>query len=207
VLSSTLTTATAAHIHIGGIGANGPVSYNLFTTTPVTATRGVINFDPALIRLLENGGLYVNVHTPAFPGGEIRGQIYGPILFEARMTPNQETPPANNTFAGTALVLLNDGQNGLMYAISHTVASPTVAHIHRGPLGTAGPIVYPLDAADRAKGAFGFASSDLKDLFTGGLYVNIHNGTFPAGAIRGQLLQTQPPGGRFFAGIVYKNSP
>jgi hypothetical protein len=28
-----------------------------------------------LVKLIKDGGAYVNVHTPAHPGGEIRGQI------------------------------------------------------------------------------------------------------------------------------------
>ncbi len=51
------------------------------TTTPLTgvlvagaATRSSIPFD-SLVVLMGNGNAYVNVHTTAFGGGEIRGQI------------------------------------------------------------------------------------------------------------------------------------
>ena len=38
------------------------------------ATRSRIPFD-SLVVLMRNGNAYVNLHTTAFPGGEIRGQI------------------------------------------------------------------------------------------------------------------------------------
>jgi hypothetical protein len=79
-----------AHIHCGAVGVNGPVGVTLFTGGPVTVNgtlaRGVITApDPgnacgwtelgAVVAALESGDTYVNVHTTAHPGGEIRGQV------------------------------------------------------------------------------------------------------------------------------------
>jgi hypothetical protein len=67
---------TAAHIHIGAKGTNGPV------IVPLNKTGDNIWSVPASIRLNDTqyeaygqGNLYVNVHSAANPGGEIRGQI------------------------------------------------------------------------------------------------------------------------------------
>jgi hypothetical protein len=82
---------TTAHIHSGATGATGPVRVTLFdaagTGTPTTPVNGElvedsftesdvqgINFE-ALIEELRNGSAYVDVHTSAFPDGEIRGQV------------------------------------------------------------------------------------------------------------------------------------
>lgn len=69
----------AAHIHRAPIGVNGPVAYPLTFTagafgpgSPISGTLTISESDEAL---LFGGGLYVNVHTTANPGGEIRGQI------------------------------------------------------------------------------------------------------------------------------------
>ncbi len=85
-----ITGVTAAHIHTGAAGANGPVAVPLFAaTTPVDIADGELissSFDEAditveeigldsLLVLMGNGGAYVNVHTEAHPAGEIRGQI------------------------------------------------------------------------------------------------------------------------------------
>lgn len=72
-------TVTAAHIHQGDIGAGGPAIFTLFSTpTLVTDTlefSGDFTLSEAQEAALLADGLYVNVHTTAFPSGEVRGQI------------------------------------------------------------------------------------------------------------------------------------
>lgn len=75
--SGLLAPATAGHIHTGPAGVNGPVIIP-FTTTP--ATSGVFTMPATVltagqVTALTTAGLYVNIHTSVFPGGEIRGQI------------------------------------------------------------------------------------------------------------------------------------
>ena len=65
---------TAAHIHSGAAGSNGPVEVPLDHT--VNPMVGSTTLTGAQQGMLVNGLLYVNIHTTAFPGGEIRGQIY-----------------------------------------------------------------------------------------------------------------------------------
>ena len=66
--------ATAAHIHSGAAGTNGPVEVGLdHTANPMV---GSATLSGAQQGLLVNGLLYINIHTSAFPGGEIRGQIH-----------------------------------------------------------------------------------------------------------------------------------
>lgn len=87
-----------AHIHCGPSGANGPVVAFLFgpADPPVTQdgilSKGTITDESvidrvgglcptdvtdlaSLVALIRAGNAYVNVHTMAFPAGEIRGQI------------------------------------------------------------------------------------------------------------------------------------
>ena len=69
-------TATAAHIHEAEAGKNGGVIIPLTKngdngwTVPAGAKLTDAQFDA-----YKKGGLYVNVHSAANPGGEIRGQI------------------------------------------------------------------------------------------------------------------------------------
>jgi hypothetical protein len=69
--------ATMGHLHSGAFGANGPVVCNL--APPAVPTGSVVdvlcNFTATQIDALRNGLFYVNIHTAANPGGEIRGQI------------------------------------------------------------------------------------------------------------------------------------
>jgi CHRD domain len=66
--------AVAAHMHQGALGVNGGVVIGLASSSPNTWTgSGVLT--PAQAVTLNAGGMYFNVHTTVFPGGEIRGQI------------------------------------------------------------------------------------------------------------------------------------
>jgi hypothetical protein len=84
--------ATAAHIHLGEKGKNGPVVVTLFKSdTPTEMKNGTLgegNFTAAnfegpmkgkglndLVTAMKNGSTYVNVHTTDMPDGEIRGQL------------------------------------------------------------------------------------------------------------------------------------
>lgn len=71
-----ISTATAAHIHDGPAGANGPVVVNFAPPASGTIT-GCTSADPDLVMdIAENPGeYYVNVHTGDFPAGAVRGQL------------------------------------------------------------------------------------------------------------------------------------
>jgi len=72
----------AAHIHVGAPGVNGPVIYNLgggasWSGSGVIFARFITGglFPAAYEADLLAGNTYINIHTPAHPGGEIRGQL------------------------------------------------------------------------------------------------------------------------------------
>ena len=67
--------AVAAHIHVGARGRPGPVALTLCGPCRSGATRRNVTLPASLVRALEAGRAYVNVHTARNPGGEIRGQI------------------------------------------------------------------------------------------------------------------------------------
>jgi CHRD domain len=67
--------ATNGHIHKGAVGVSGGVifPFTLPITSPVTYTSAAL--DATQEADLVGGLYYVNLHTAAFPGGEIRGQL------------------------------------------------------------------------------------------------------------------------------------
>lgn len=92
---SDLEKVTAAHIHLGKEGENGPVIVTLFKADNDTGT-GLINgqlvggsisndklegplagkaVEVDLVKAIQDGEAYVNVHTTDNPNGAIRGQI------------------------------------------------------------------------------------------------------------------------------------
>jgi CHRD domain len=65
---------TAGHVHKGEVGASGPVEF------PFTITASPVLFTSAALTASEESDLmegkyYVNLHSTAYPGGEIRGQL------------------------------------------------------------------------------------------------------------------------------------
>jgi hypothetical protein len=69
-------TPVAGHIHKAAAGANGPVIFNfgviIASTTFNFATTALDATQEADLRANQ---YYVNLHTAAFPGGEIRAQL------------------------------------------------------------------------------------------------------------------------------------
>jgi hypothetical protein len=78
VVKETVTgmTATASHIHQGAAGANGPVIVPFTKTADNTfVTADGAKLSDAQYDAFKAGNLYVNVHSAAHPGGEIRAQL------------------------------------------------------------------------------------------------------------------------------------
>jgi hypothetical protein len=69
---------TAAHLHVGARGKQGPVIVFLCGTAKVPCRKdrgGVTKLSFAQAQALEKGNIYVNIHTRKNPGGEVRGQL------------------------------------------------------------------------------------------------------------------------------------
>jgi CHRD domain len=66
-------TVAAAHIHPGKRGVNGPPAITLNVATLANGTATGIT--PDQVAAMVSGGAYVNLHTAANIGGEIRGQL------------------------------------------------------------------------------------------------------------------------------------
>ncbi len=68
--------ATMAHVHMGALGANGPVIITLVKTTDtVWSVPQNAKLSAEQLAGYRAGRLYVNVHTEANKGGEIRAQL------------------------------------------------------------------------------------------------------------------------------------
>lgn len=75
------------------------------------------------------------------------------------------------------------------------IETPMAAHIHEAQAGVAGPVVVDLriDLADRTGNRLTYCANAPEDVAAdiratpSDYYVNVHNASYPAGAIRGQL--------------------
>jgi len=64
---------TAAHFHVGAAGTVGPNVHDISFTGG--AATGTWNLSGEHRNMLLDGNIYVNVHTAAYPNGEIRAQL------------------------------------------------------------------------------------------------------------------------------------
>jgi hypothetical protein len=74
-VSTTGVEGTMAHIHQGAKGSNGPVIVPLTKSGDTYSVPAGRKLDAAQMSALKAGNLYVNVHSNANKGGEIRGQL------------------------------------------------------------------------------------------------------------------------------------
>jgi len=115
--------------------------------------------------------------------------------FTAHLTGAQEVPgPGSPTATGTARVTVDGSTGRVCYVLLVSgLDNPTGAHIHAGAAGVANP----RHVADLMPPVGGRSSgctttidrAEARDILRhpDNFYVNVHNATYPAGAIRGQL--------------------
>jgi hypothetical protein len=203
-------TATVAHIHGGIAGTNGPVLVD-FVQNGANANRWDVEAGGALtaeqVNALLAGQLYVNVHTAANPGGEIRGQIkpQGIALAIAGLDGDDVVPPVTNTADGFAAMTINESANtATVHVQTSGVNDATEAHVHNAPAGenAAGPLLTlmkdPASASHWLLEQQSITQADRDALAADRLYVDVHTPGAANGALRGQLsldgaAPTPPP--------------
>ena len=202
-----------AHFHTGLPGVAGPVVKTIasggrpaFSSLSGTwsSTDASSPLTPALVDSLLAGKVYVNFHTTANPGGEIRGQVNlaTSLHFEASFSGAQETPPNTSKGGGTAVVVLNKTRGEIDYWITlrGLSDSATGGHFHTGAAGVGGSVVKSLFSGKTANsttlngtwkftdGTQPLTSALIDSLISGNMYLNFHTASKPGGEIRGQLI-------------------
>ena len=186
-------TPTGAHIHSGAIGANGPIIFSLGTPGATGYAASGLLFSDAQLSEFRAKGQYFNIHSAAFPGGEIRGQM-GYQVRIASMTGAQENPPVATASTGIGFAAYDPETKNVFAQLTVAGFTPSAAHLHRGVTGVNGAIIVGLQQnATNAQtwataGLVPLADADATLLITQGLYLNAHSAAFPTGEVRGQLL-------------------
>ncbi len=148
-------TIDAGDIFDGGTGGFVLTNSNVVVTDP----NGAVTADQILAEALA-GNIYFNVHSTAFPAGEVRGQLelvederdangYGEVTFVSALDGDQEVqdPPVVTDATGEGLVTFNVAPDGVItYDLVLSVEGVTedtltVLHFHNAPAGANGPVV------------------------------------------------------------------
>ncbi|HCM39077.1 MAG TPA: hypothetical protein DIS93_03825 [Bdellovibrionales bacterium] len=139
--------------------------------------------------------------TPA-PTPTATGIVGQEVILTAALTGAQEVPPVVSTGTGTATVRIGQAQEIPFTLNVSGLQNITAAHIHFGPEGTNGPVIFTLSngpfpgalsgtlrEAELSQEA-GVSFDDARNaVLSGNAYVNVHTTTYPNGEIRGQLTR------------------
>jgi len=135
---------------------------------------------------------------PPSPGLSAAVQKSGIITYKATLNGAAEVPANSSSATGTATLTYDPSTKIYSLTATHTVVSPTGAHVHKGAVGVSGPVVVDLGspaspigfekpyADDKLQAEI---NANLSDLDEGKAYINIHSAAYPGGEIRGQFIR------------------
>jgi hypothetical protein len=215
-ISNLANPATASHLHEAAPGVAGPVVAPLGAEAVYVREGNTVRqsfrdvpYGGNKLTLIQ-GGAYYNIHSAAFPGGEVRGQLIPqPIRLVANITVAQEQAAfpavnlagANLNDFGAAVMMYDPVANRVNLRLSVYNFNNVFnnSHFHEGGPGVSGPVRVNLGnnanaggyttANGHIAGTFdiSYAPGDPLLLLTGGAYLNFHSTTFTGGEVRGQV--------------------
>jgi hypothetical protein len=206
-------TGSGVHLHAGYAGENGPVEIALTPSVGEDGRSGTFEAEnntfedvPAeVVERLANRGHYLNIHTEAFPAGEIRGQVVpqANIYFYAPLSGAYEVNANSSQAGGAALVEWYAETSeivvtGSFAGLESDYNTDVGAHLHTGYAGQNGGVDIPLAPGindDNRSGlflpegnTFTLDGDQVGRLVDRNYYVNVHSTDIPSGEIRGQVL-------------------
>ncbi len=120
----------------------------------------------------------------------------------AKLAGANEVPAANSGDRGDVVIRLNAKTLKVCWAFSSlkftslngASTTPTAAHIHIGAAGVPGAVFVPLGATFTRSGCTTTTKANIDAILANpnGYYVNVHNASYPNGAMRGQLKKGAP---------------
>ena len=114
-----------------------------------------------------------------------------PVKMSTALAATAEVPGPGKGSGSAELTFDPDKSQVCYMLMSSGTDTPTMAHIHKGAAGVAGPAAVPLSPP--ANGMVQACAAVTADLMQAILtapsdyYVNVHTAAFPKGAMRGQL--------------------
>jgi hypothetical protein len=203
---------TVAHIHIAPPGVAGPI---IFPMIEPVAGSGIWSTLATLTEAQFNGfkagSYYFDVHSAAFPNGEVRAQALqqlpgttitgntAVIAYANVLTGTQQVP--SNSSAGTAIgiAMINAAAKTLTATVITSGIAGSAARINQGAPGVTGTLVFPMIETFPGSGIW-IAKAAVSDaqssaLQAGNFYFDVASAAFANGEIRGQIVQSNKTNG------------
>ena len=215
-LESDLATEIAggAHLHYGMAGTSGSVAYPLTVTADGDLRGGIFAASDNRFELsdvdraaLTTRAFYANIHSAAYPSGEIRGQLINSAsaAFTALLGGGNEVPANGSQGRGAVLaelagstLVVSGAFEGLESDFNPDIGGG--AHLHAANAGANGSVVVGLGTTvgtdsrsgmfDPMNNRFTLDAATVAALQARGHYANIHTVDLPSGELRGQLIPT-----------------
>lgn len=204
--------AGGSHVHLAYAGQNGGISFRLNATLSddlrsgeYLADQNTFTLTDEQLTALHARQLYVNIHTQAFPSGELRGQLLptADTYYFSNLSGNQEVPAIMSGASGALALekrgdqlVVTGGFQQLEGEFDASIAGG--AHLHLGYAGANGGIQLFLTATtsedlksgvfEAAQNTFTLNSTQMRWLEDRQLYANIHTKAVRSGELRGQIL-------------------
>ena len=150
----------------------------------------------ALLALAAAGALGATMLIGSAGGqsGSTPKALYGELRGSKEIGPSGQRGVGDSNGRGSFTAIVTGRR--LCYALTVVgIRTPSAAHVHRGRAGSNGAIVIPLRAPRSGNpgtrsGCARTTASLLSQIRSnpGRFYANVHNASFPGGAIRGQLF-------------------
>lgn len=185
---------TIAALHDAPVGVSGPSVVGLPLGNPKVGTFTYPEEEES--DLLE-GRWYIDIHTHAFPGSEIRGQIVDMV---AQLDGQQLVPPNASNARAWAMFMIDPADNRLDYHLNLCPGVPLGS-----PAGTVtingmarhtvnGAPIHSLPAGGFPKSGAWFYDEAQEDALLDGLtYINLPTTAAPGGLLRGQISASLVP--------------
>lgn len=125
------------------------------------------------------------------------------VRYDLNLTPGEEVPPANSQGYGVIHIAITSANvlDVVLRVFNPGCETIVAGHIHRAPIGEAGPVVIPLFSGSitpkretlRAHAQLHRELAQQLRNSPESFYVNYHSTQFPGGFIRAQLGTDYPP--------------
>lgn len=115
------------------------------------------------------------------------------VNFTSTLNGANEVPSNPSTSTGSATATFDKTTKVLTLNMTYTGFTATNMHIHKGPAGVSGGVLFGLGTAPFSSPvnftSVAFTAGQEDSLMNNLYYLNIHSATYPGGEIRGQLTK------------------